>query len=87
MGLVRSFIGTDGIWQYIPHINTGLFSIIKVHFLLFANLIVDWHINTINFTDSGFIKRPPICWELLQANASLWEMGAAMSWKVPGWPE
>jgi len=53
MGLVRSFIGTDGIWQYIPHINTGLFSIIKVHFLLFANLIVDWHINTINFTDSG----------------------------------
>lgn len=54
MGLVRSFIGTDGIWQYIPHINTGLFSIIKVHFLLFANLIVDWHINTINFTDSGF---------------------------------
>lgn len=44
MGLVRSFIGTDGIWQYIPHINTGLFSIIKVHFLLFANLIVDWHI-------------------------------------------
>lgn len=55
MGLVRSFIGTDGIWQYIPHINTGLFSIIKVHFLLFANLIVDWHINTINFTDSGFI--------------------------------
>ena len=57
MGLVRSFIGTDGIWQYIPHINTGLFSIIKVHFLLFANLIVDWHINTINFTDSGIIKR------------------------------
>ena len=58
MGLVRSFIGTDGIWQYIPHINTGLFSIIKVHFLLFANLIVDWHINTINFTDSGtFINR------------------------------
>ncbi len=57
MGLVRSFIGTDGIWQYIPHINTGLFSIIKVHFLLFANLIVDWHINTINFTDSGkFLK-------------------------------
>ncbi len=55
MGLVRSFIGTDGIWQYIPHINTGLFSIIKVHFLLFANLIVDWHINTINFTDSGLI--------------------------------
>ena len=55
MGLVRSFIGTDGIWQYIPHINTGLFSIIKVHFLLFANLIVDWHINTINFTDSGII--------------------------------
>lgn len=55
MGLVRSFIGTDGIWQYIPHINTGLFSIIKVHFLLFANLIVDWHINTINFTDSGNI--------------------------------
>lgn len=55
MGLVRSFIGTDGIWQYIPHINTGLFSIIKVHFLLFANLIVDWHINTINFTDSGYI--------------------------------
>lgn len=55
MGLVRSFIGTDGIWQYIPHINTGLFSIIKVHFLLFANLIVDWHINTINFTDSGCI--------------------------------
>lgn len=55
MGLVRSFIGTDGIWQYIPHINTGLFSIIKVHFLLFANLIVDWHINTINFTDSGFL--------------------------------
>lgn len=54
MGLVRSFIGTDGIWQYIPHINTGLFSIIKVHFLLFANLIVDWHINTISFTDSGF---------------------------------
>ncbi len=54
MGLVRSFIGTDGIWQYIPHINTGLFSIIKVHFLLFANLIVDWHINTINFTDSGY---------------------------------
>lgn len=54
MGLVRSFIGTDGIWQYIPHINTGLFSIIKVHFLLFANLIVDWYINTINFTDSGF---------------------------------
>ncbi len=53
MGLVRSFIGTDGIWQYIPHINTGLFSIIKVHFLLFANLIVDWYINTINFTDSG----------------------------------
>ena len=57
MGLVRSFIGTDGIWQYIPHINTGLFSIIKVHFLLFANLIVDWHINTINFTDSGIIKK------------------------------
>ena len=56
MGLVRSFIGTDGIWQYIPHINTGLFSIIKVHFLLFANLIVDWHINTINFTDSGINK-------------------------------
>ena len=56
MGLVRSFIGTDGIWQYIPHINTGLFSIIKVHFLLFANLIVDWHINTINFTDSGIRK-------------------------------
>lgn len=56
MGLVRSFTGTDGIWQYIPHINTGLFSIIKVHFLLFANLIVDWHINTINFTDSGFIE-------------------------------
>lgn len=56
MGLVRSFIGTDGIWQYIPHINTGLFSIIKVHFLLFANLIVDWHINTINFTDSGSTK-------------------------------
>lgn len=56
MGLVRSFIGTDGIWQYIPHINTGLFSIIKVHFLLFANLIVDWHINTINFTDSGNIQ-------------------------------
>lgn len=56
MGLVRSFIGTDGIWQYIPHINTGLFSIIKVHFLLFANLIVDWHINTINFTDSGLCK-------------------------------
>lgn len=56
MGLVRSFIGTDGIWQYIPHINTGLFSIIKVHFLLFANLIVDWHINTINFTDSGHFK-------------------------------
>lgn len=56
MGLVRSFIGTDGIWQYIPHINTGLFSIIKVHFLLFANLIVDWHINTINFTDSGIIE-------------------------------
>ena len=56
MGLVRSFIGTDGIWQYIPHINTGLFSIIKVHFLLFANLIVDWHINTINFTDSGICK-------------------------------
>lgn len=56
MGLVRSFIGTDGIWQYIPHINTGLFSIIKVHFLLFANLIVDWHINTINFTDSGEYK-------------------------------
>ena len=55
MGLVRSFIGTDGIWQYIPHINTGLFSIIKVHFLLFANLIVDWHINTINFTDSGYL--------------------------------
>ena len=55
MGLVRSFIGTDGIWQYIPHINTGLFSIIKVHFLLFANLIVDWYINTINFTDSGII--------------------------------
>ena len=55
MGLVRSFIGTDGIWQYIPHINTGLFSIIKVHFLLFANLIVDWHINTINFTDSGLL--------------------------------
>ena len=55
MGLVRSFIGTDGIWQYIPHINTGLFSIIKVHFLLFANLIVDWHINTINFTDSGML--------------------------------
>ena len=55
MGLVRSFIGTDGIWQYIPHINTGLFSIIKVHFLLFANLIVDWYINTINFTDSGYI--------------------------------
>ncbi len=63
MGLVRSFIGTDGIWQYIPHINTGLFSIIKVHFLLFANLIVDWHINTINFTDSGlsviFMIFPP----------------------------
>ena len=58
MGLVRSFIGTDGIWQYIPHINTGLFSIIKVHFLLFANLIVDWHINTINFTDSGLIFLP-----------------------------
>lgn len=57
MGLVRSFIGTDGIWQYIPHINTGLFSIIKVHFLLFANLIVDWHINTINFTDSGYMQR------------------------------
>ena len=57
MGLVRSFIGTDGIWQYIPHINTGLFSIIKVHFLLFANLIVDWHINTINFTDSGNTAR------------------------------
>lgn len=57
MGLVRSFIGTDGIWQYIPHINTGLFSIIKVHFLLFANLIVDWHINTINFTDSGIRSR------------------------------
>lgn len=56
MGLVRSFIGTDGIWQYIPHINTGLFSIIKVHFLLFANLIVDWHINTINFTDSGIMQ-------------------------------
>lgn len=56
MGLVRSFIGTDGIWQYIPHINTGLFSIIKVHFLLFANLIVDWHINTINFTDSGLCQ-------------------------------
>lgn len=56
MGLVRSFIGTDGIWQYIPHINTGLFSIIKVHFLLFANLIVDWHINTINFTDSGIFS-------------------------------
>ena len=56
MGLVRSFIGTDGIWQYIPHINTGLFSIIKVHFLLFANLIVDWHINTINFTDSGLLQ-------------------------------
>lgn len=56
MGLVRSFIGTDGIWQYIPHINTGLFSIIKVHFLLFANLIVDWHINTINFTDSGLYQ-------------------------------
>lgn len=62
MGLVRSFIGTDGIWQYIPHINTGLFSIIKVHFLLFANLIVDWHINTINFTDSGIsIKQFFIC--------------------------
>lgn len=60
MGLVRSFIGTDGIWQYIPHINTGLFSIIKVHFLLFANLIVDWHINTINFTDSGVHKGPPL---------------------------
>jgi hypothetical protein len=59
MGLVRSFIGTDGIWQYIPHINTGLFSIIKVHFLLFANLIVDWHINTINFTDSGYIDIYP----------------------------
>lgn len=57
MGLVRSFIGTDGIWQYIPHINTGLFSIIKVHFLLFANLIVDWHINTINFTDSGNLQK------------------------------
>ncbi len=57
MGLVRSFIGTDGIWQYIPHINTGLFSIIKVHFLLFANLIVDWHINTINFTDSGLFQK------------------------------
>lgn len=57
MGLVRSFIGTDGIWQYIPHINTGLFSIIKVHFLLFANLIVDWHINTINFTDSGILSK------------------------------
>ncbi len=62
MGLVRSFIGTDGIWQYIPHINTGLFSIIKVHFLLFANLIVDWHINTINFTDSGFIILPERHW-------------------------
>ncbi len=60
MGLVRSFIGTDGIWQYIPHINTGLFSIIKVHFLLFANLIVDWHINTINFTDSGVCNQPYI---------------------------
>lgn len=79
MGLVRSFIGTDGIWQYIPHINTGLFSIIKVHFLLFANLIVDWHINTINFTDSGksfqiYKKRPDrykSCGRLLSHNIKL----------------
>lgn len=67
MGLVRSFIGTDGIWQYIPHINTGLFSIIKVHFLLFANLIVDWHINTINFTDSGNIKDDTLEFEVVIA--------------------
>ena len=66
MGLVRSFIGTDGIWQYIPHINTGLFSIIKVHFLLFANLIVDWHINTINFTDSGEKKYGRLTFSILQ---------------------
>ncbi len=71
MGLVRSFIGTDGIWQYIPHINTGLFSIIKVHFLLFANLIVDWHINTINFTDSGFINLYTIRAALIKAFSAL----------------
>ncbi len=74
MGLVRSFIGTDGIWQYIPHINTGLFSIIKVHFLLFANLIVDWHINTINFTDSGILYYPgvePCLLVLLQRSSNI----------------
>ena len=83
MGLVRSFIGTDGIWQYIPHINTGLFSIIKVHFLLFANLIVDWHINTINFTDSGvtYLK-------VLSGIISIWESrmrlkgSCGQSWNV-----
>ena len=55
MGIVRPFIEKDDIWQYIPRINTGLFSIIKVHFTFFANLIVDWLANTINFTDSGII--------------------------------
>ncbi len=42
MGLVRSFIGTDGIWQYIPHINTGLFSIMKLAFEFILHYFFDF---------------------------------------------
>lgn len=83
MGLVRSFIGTDGIWQYIPHINTGLFSIIKVHFLLFANLIVDWHINTINFTDSGNNKPEVYKLNLLQQKCKYSLTDISLLFKIP----
>ena len=58
--LVRLDSWNDSVENIGILIEAGCYLIIKrnLRILPFANLIVDWHIKTINFTDSGVMFTP-----------------------------